>query len=73
MLLFDLGDAVRYESHPEIAIENAYGTAERGAGAMPGDGTGSIPASHAHDAWLGPYSRILSTPVYYEVPTLSPR
>jgi len=72
MLLFDLGDAVRYESHPEIAIENAW-TVERlkeelaRCRAMGLEPIPKLNFSATHDAWLGPYSRMLSTPAYYEV------
>jgi len=72
MVVIDLGDGVRYTSHPEIAVKNAWSPAKlkeelkklRDAGLEP------IPKmnfSTAHDAWLGPYSRCVSTPTYYKV------
>jgi hypothetical protein len=72
MVIIDLGDAIRYESHPEIALEGAWSVDDlkeelarlRGLGLEP------IPKmnfSTTHDIWLGPYSRCVSTPAYYEV------
>lgn len=72
-VVLDLGDAICYKSHPEIAVRNAW-TPERlveevdrlrllGLEFIP-----KLNFSAAHDTWLGPiYSRSLSTPVYYEV------
>ncbi|WP_129664142.1 Tat pathway signal protein [Phytoactinopolyspora endophytica] len=72
MVLLDLGDAVRYESHPEIALKDAWSTArlkdevarlrELGLEPIP-----KLNFSTGHDAWLGVYQRQVSTPVYYEV------
>jgi len=71
-LVLDLGDGVRWDSHPEIAVENAWTPAklreeldrarELGIEPLP-----KLNFSTAHDAWLGPYSRMVSTPQYYEV------
>lgn len=72
MVVLDLGDGVRYESHPEIAVQNAW-TVERlkqELARMRSLGLEPIPKlnfSTAHDAWLGEYSRCVSTPRYYEV------
>ncbi len=71
-LVIDLGDAVRYESHPEIAVEGAW-TVERlsrDLARLRNIGLEPIPKlnfSATHDVWLGPYSRCVSTPAYYEV------
>ncbi|MCD6520619.1 MAG: Tat pathway signal protein [Anaerolineae bacterium] len=72
MLVIDLGDAVRYQSHPEIAVEGAWSSAklreelarvrELGIEPIP-----KLNFSTAHDAWLGPYSRCVSTKEYYDV------
>jgi hypothetical protein len=72
MVVLDLGDGVRYESHPEIAVQNAW-TVDRlktELSRMRSLGLEPIPKlnfSTAHDAWLGEYSRCVSTPRYYEV------
>lgn len=72
MVVIDLGDGVKYGSHPEIAVEGAWSIDKlKGELArMRGMGLEPIPKlnfSTTHDAWLGPYSRMVSTPVYYEV------
>ena len=72
MVVIDLGDAVQYETHPEIAIEGALTTEAlreelryiRAKGIIP---IPKLNFSTAHDAWLGIYSRMVSTPKYYEV------
>lgn len=72
MCVIDLGDGVQYQSHPELAIKGAWSRKRlkeeikrlRGLGIEP------IPKmnfSACHDAWLGPYSRKVSTPEYYRV------
>ncbi|QNN22908.1 Tat pathway signal protein [Planctomycetales bacterium ZRK34] len=72
LVVIDLGDAVVYESHPEIAVQGAWSRAKlreelkrlRDVGLEP------IPKmnfSTAHDIWLGEYSRMVSTPTYYKV------
>ena len=72
MVVIDLGDGVKYKSHPEIAVDGALSVAElkeelsrlRDLGLEP------IPKmnfSSCHDVWLGEYSKMLSTPKYYEV------
>ncbi len=72
MVVLDLGDAIKYDSHPEIAVKNAW-TPEwlreeldiiRKLGMEP------IPMlnfSTGHDAWLGKYARMVSTDSYYAV------
>jgi len=71
-ILIDLGDAIQYKSHPEIAVKGAW-TVEylkeeldrlRGLGLTPYP---KLNFSAGHDAWLGVYSRMVSTPTYYEV------
>ncbi len=72
MVMIDLGDGVQYESHPEIAVRNAWSTAKlrtelekiRKLGLEP---IPKLNFSTTHDAWLGPYSRMVSTDVYYGV------
>lgn len=72
MVVLDLGDGVRYQCCPEIAVEGAW-TPQRlrselrrlrklGIEPIP-----KLNFSTAHDAWLGRYSRMVSTEPYYEV------
>ena len=72
MVVLDLGDGVRYESHPEIAVENAWdvGFLRAEIAHMRSIGLEPIPKlnfSTCHDQWLGQYSRMVSTPEYYAV------
>ena len=72
MVVIDLGDGVKYESHPEIAVNNAWSTTRlrdelakiRKMGLEP---IPKLNFSACHDAWLGVYSRMVSTKEYYEV------
>ena len=72
MLVIDVGDAVQYKSHPEIAVEGAWSIEQlkdelarlRGMGIEP---IPKLNFSATHDLWMGPYSRMVSTPKYYEV------
>jgi hypothetical protein len=71
-VVIDLGDGVRYQSHPEIAVENAWSVARlrRELARLRGMGLEPIPKlnfSTCHDAWLGPYARCISTEQYYEI------
>lgn len=72
MVIIDLGDAVRYDSHPEIALDGAWSVDELKAelARLRGMGLEPIPKmnfSTTHDIWLGEYSRCVSTPLYYKV------
>jgi len=72
MVVIDLGEGVRYESHPELAVEGAWTPDELHAelARLRGLGLEPIPKlnfSATHDAWLGEYSRCVSTPRYYQV------
>jgi hypothetical protein len=74
MVVLDLGDAVRYESHPEIAVKNAWSTQklENEIYKLRELGIEPIPKlnfSTTHDTWLGKYSRMVSTKEYYQVCT----
>jgi hypothetical protein len=72
MVVLDLGDGVRYDSHPEIAVKGAWTPArlrqelahvrEIGLEPIP-----KLNFSACHDAWLGPYARCVSTETYYRV------
>ena len=72
LVAIDLGDGVRWESHPEIAVEGAWSREElkQELSRLRGLGLEPIPKlnfSTAHDAWMKEYSRMVSTPKYYEV------
>lgn len=72
MLVIDLGDGVRYESHPEIAVNGAWSTdkLQQELARLRSLGLEPIPKLNfgaGHDAWLGAYSRQVSTDVYYRV------
>lgn len=71
MVVIDLGDAVRYESHPEIAVNHAWSTSRlkseldkiRSLGMEP---IPKLNFSAGHDTWMGEYSRMVSTEGYYQ-------
>ena len=72
MAVIDLGDGVRYESHPEIAVKRAWTPKRlrRKLDRMRKLGIEPIPKfnfSTGHDVWLGPYARMVSTDAYYAV------
>lgn len=72
VVLIDLGDGVRYESHPELAVKGAWSVSQlkKELAKLRKMGLEPIPKlnfSTCHDRWLGPYARQVSTPVYYEV------
>lgn len=72
LLLIDLGEGVQYQSHPELAVKGSWTVARlrkelqriRDLGLEP---IPKLNFSACHDAWLGPYSRCLSTELYYRV------
>ncbi len=71
-LLIDLGEGVQYKSHPELAVEGAWTVEElkeelarlRSIGLTP---IPKLNFATTHDEWLGVYSRMISTPQYYQV------
>lgn len=71
-VLIDVGDAIVYDSHPEISLPNAWSKDKlkeeldhmRSIGLTP---LPKLNFSTGHDAWLGEYARIVSTPKYYQV------
>jgi hypothetical protein len=72
MILMDLGDAIQYKSHPEIAVKNAWsrGRLRHELEKIRRMGMEPIPKmnfSAAHDTWLGKYKRMVSTATYYDV------
>lgn len=72
MVIIDLGDAVKYNTHPEIAIKNAWSVDRLKAEIQKIRNLGMEPIpklnfAASHDAWLGEYARMVSTRKYYEV------
>ena len=72
MLLIDLGEGIRYQSHPELAVKGSWEPAvlKKELQRLRSMGITPIPKlnfSTGHDEWMGVYSRQVSTPVYYEV------
>lgn len=71
-VVIDLGDAVQYKSHREIAIPGAWSVEKlkikldeiRSLGMEP---IPKLNFSTSHDTWLGDYHRMVSTKVYYDV------
>lgn len=71
-VVVDLGEAVAYPSHPEIAVKGAWSPDKlraelrrlRGLGIEP---IPKLNLSTSHDIWLGEYNRMVSTPKYYQV------
>lgn len=73
-IVLDVGDGIKFSSHPEIAAPGAW-EKERVAKEVKKCrdlGISLIPKlnfSSAHDMWLGKYSRMISTDIYYKVCT----
>lgn len=68
----DIGEGVVLPSHPELAVKGAWTpeTLQREISRMRDLGIEAIPKlnfSAQHDAWMGEYRRMLSTPTYYRV------
>ena len=71
-LVIDIGEALRYESHPELAVKGSWSPARlrtelRRLRALGIEPIPKLNFSAAHDAWLKDYSRQLSTHPYYRV------
>ncbi len=72
MVIIDLGDGIQYESHPEIAVRNAWTPEKLRAGLDKVRKLGLEPIpklnfATTHDIWLHEYSRMVSTDTYYGV------
>ena len=72
MIQLDLAEGVRYPSHPELAVDDAWSPdrVRDEVRRLAGMGMELVPSlnfSAAHDIWLGEYSRMVSTPEYYRV------
>ena len=71
-IVLDLGEGIRYNSHPEIGIEGSWSPEEMKEEVLrlKAMGLRIIPKlnfSTVHDAWLGEYERMVSTSIYYKV------
>jgi hypothetical protein len=71
-VVIDIGEGLKYESHPEIAVRNSWtpDKLRKELAQMRKLGLEPIPKlnfSTTHDEWLGPYSRCVSTDTYYRV------
>jgi hypothetical protein len=71
-IMLDIGEGLRYPSHPELAVKGSWSPEKLRAEVdrLRGMGFEVIPKlnfSTAHDAWLGPYERMVSSAKYYEV------
>lgn len=71
-VVIDLGDAVKYRSHPEIALSDAWEipVLKSELARLRKMGLNPVPKlnfSSNHDLWMGKYSRMVSTDIYYQV------
>lgn len=71
-VLIDVGDGIQYESHPEVSVKGAWSKdrMKKQLDYMRSLGLTPIPKlnfSTGHDAWLKEYSKMISTPIYYQV------
>lgn len=71
-IMLHLGDGIRYDSHPEIAVDGAWTPDELKAEIKRLKSLGidlypMLNFSSAHDLWLGKYHQMVSTPEYYAV------
>ena len=71
-VVLDVGDGVKYTSHPEISLPDAWDrkkvseeikrAADLGIKIIP-----KLNFSTTHDMWLGEYERMISTKIYYNL------
>jgi hypothetical protein len=72
LVVIDIGDALAFPSHPELAIKGSWPPEKLKAEVerLRSIGLEPIPKlnfSTCHDAWLKEYGRMVSTPEYYRV------
>ncbi|MBR4654925.1 MAG: hypothetical protein IKO72_16330 [Kiritimatiellae bacterium] len=72
MIMIDVGEALIYPSHPELAVKGSWDVDRFRAelARLRSRGLEPIPKlnfSACHDTWLGEYERMVSTPTYYKV------
>ena len=70
MLLVDVGDGIKYESHPEVSAPNAWDKdfLKKKLAEIRALGIEPIPKlnfSACHDTWMKKYRRMIATPEYY--------
>ena len=71
-IVLSLGEAVRYPSHPELAVKGSWSpeklrTELQRLRAMGFEVLPKLNFSTTHDVWLGEYARMVSTRKYYQV------
>ena len=71
-IVIDVGEFMKYPSHPEIAVRGSRDPSSLAAEVerLRGMGFEVVPKlnfSTCHHAWIGRYARMVSTPKYYEV------
>ena len=71
-IVIDVGEFLRYPSHPELAVEGSWSQERLSAEVsrlknMGFDVVPKLNFSATHHSWLGPYVRLTSTPEYYRV------
>ena len=71
-VMIDVGDGMRYDSHPEIGVNGALTPDElrgevRRLRALGLEPVPKLNFSAGHDAWMGQYERMLSTDIYRTV------
>lgn len=74
LLVFDLAEGLEYPSHPELAVKGSWSADKlrdelRRLRGMGFEVVPKVNLSTAHDVWLGPYERMVSTAEYYAVVT----
>jgi len=72
VLVFDLGEGMRFPSHPELAVKGSWEPAKMKAeiARLKKLGIIAVPKlnfSSSHDQWLGKWRPYLSTPEYFSV------
>jgi len=72
LLLIDVGDGIKYESHPEISAPDAWDKdlLKQKLAEIRAEGITPIPKlnfSCCHHTWLKEYRRMVSTSIYYKV------
>ena len=72
MVVIDLGEAIQYPSHPELAVKGSWDVERfrKELARLRAMGLEPIPKmnfSTAHDTWLKVYQRMVSTKKYYQV------
>ena len=70
LVLIDVGDGIKYESHPEVSAPNAWDKdlLKKKLDEIRALGMEPIPKlnfSTCHDTWMKKYRRMISTPEYY--------